>query len=74
MEYEKVLEKLDLHRALVRKDIDTMIITCYSSVFLEKLQITLLSIEHNIKIIRKTKPRYMRQISHLLLPLDETIF
>lgn len=74
MEYEKVLEKLDLHRALVRKDIDTMILTCYSSVFLNKLQITLLSIEHNIRIIRETKPRYMKQISHLLMPLDETIF
>lgn len=72
--WEKEVEKLDLHRALIRYDIDVIILTCYSRVFLAKLQITLLALEHNIGVYRQIKPQYLKEVSHLLLPVDNALF
>lgn len=72
--WEKEVEKLDLHRALVRHDIDVMILTCYSAVFLSQLQITLLALEHNIKVYRTIKPSVLKQVSHLLTPVNDALF
>jgi hypothetical protein len=72
--WEKEVAKLDLHRASVRYDIDVIILTCYSRVFLSKLQVTLLALEHNIGVYRKMKPRYLKEVSHLLLPVDNALF
>lgn len=73
-DWEKEIKKLDLHRALLRHDIDYMIVVAYNSFYLKQLEITLLALEYNIAIYRHHKPRYLKQVSHLILPLNETIF
>lgn len=72
--WEKEVYRLDLNRALIRYDIDVIILTCYSRVFLNKLQITLLALEHNIGVYRQIKPLYIKEVSHLLIPVDDTLF
>lgn len=72
--WEKEVYRLDLHRACLRYDIDIMIATCYSSMFLRKLEITLQAVEYNIAIYRKIQPIYLKQVSHLLIPIDDALF
>ncbi len=72
--YEKEIEKLELHRALIAHDIEVMVCTCYNSFFLKKLEITFQSLNYNIGVYRSIKPLHLKQVSHLLLPLDETLF
>lgn len=72
--WEKEVYRLDLHRACLRYDIDVMISTCYSSIFLRKLEITLQAVEYNIAIYRKMKPLYIKTVSHLLIPVDNAMF
>jgi hypothetical protein len=72
--WEKEVYKLDVNRALLRYDIDVMIVTCYSTSFLQKMQITLLTIEYNISVYRKIQPKHIKEVSHLLMPIDEAMF
>jgi hypothetical protein len=72
--WEKEVYRLDLHRACLRYDIDVMVATCYNSMFLRKLEITLQAVEYNIAIYRKMKPLHIKNVSHHLLPLDDTLF
>lgn len=72
--WEKEVKKLDLHRALLDHDLEVMILTHYNSFFCRKLEITINAIIYNISIYRTIKPVYLKQVSHLLLPLDETLF
>ena len=73
MAWEKEVKKLDLHRALLRYDIDVMVHTCYSSMFLRKLEITLQAVEHNIAVYRKMKPLHIKMVSHHLIPVDNAL-
>lgn len=72
--WEKEVEKLDLHRAYLAYDIEVMIIDCYSSFHLRKLEITYQALMYNIAVYRKWKPVHIKEVSHLLLPVDETLF
>lgn len=73
-DWEKEVYKLDLHRALIRYDIDVMVLTAYSVVFLHQLQITLLALEHNISVYRTIKPNTLKEVSHLLTPYNDALF
>jgi len=72
--WEKEVHRLDLNRACLRYDIDVMIVTCYSSMFLRKLEISLQAVEYNIAVYRKIQPLHLKEVSHLLLPVDSALF
>lgn len=72
--WEKEVYRLDLHRAYLRFEIEEMIFLCYNSFYLRKLEIQLNAVEYNIAVYRTKKPHYIREVSHLLFPLEWTLF
>lgn len=72
--WETEVKRLDVNRGILRYDLDVMVATAYNSFYCRQLELTILSLEYNIAVLRAHRPPVLKKIAHLLLPINESLY